>query len=65
MENDCDPTNLVPFSSHEREACCGLCLAIVRGIPGQAGTIMLRVESEMLKSTTATVQSIAAGQGKL
>jgi beta-galactosidase len=52
-----DPTNFTPFSSHNRDAFNGLCLAIVRGLPGQPGTIRLIVESGGLESTTVTVKS--------
>jgi len=54
-----DPTNLVPFPSHEREAFNGLCLVIVRGKPGQPGTIKLKAESDSLESATVTLQSVA------
>ncbi len=57
-----DPTNLVAFPSHQREAFNGLCLAIIRGIPGKTGTIKLNAESESLESTTITVQSIAEAE---
>ncbi len=36
-----DPTDMVPFTSHERAAFNGLCLAIVKGVPGKAGTLRL------------------------
>ncbi|MBN1763786.1 MAG: family 43 glycosylhydrolase [Sedimentisphaerales bacterium] len=54
-----DPTNLVSFASHEREAFNGLCLVIVRGKPGQPGTIRLKAESDSLESATVTLQSVA------
>ena len=54
-----DPTNFVPFPSHEREAFSGLCLVIVRGKPGQQGTIELKAESDSLESVTIILQSIA------
>ncbi len=54
-----DPTNLVPFPSHEREAFNGLCLVIVRGKPGQPGTIRLKAESKSLQSASVTLQSVA------
>jgi beta-galactosidase len=53
-----DPTNFMPFSSHEREAFNGLCLPIVRGKSGQPGTIKLKAESNSLKSATVNLQSI-------
>jgi beta-galactosidase len=49
-----DPTNLTPFPSHERQAFNGLCLVIVRGMPGRPGTIGLKAESEPLGSATVT-----------
>lgn len=52
-----DPTNLTPFPSHERAAFNGFCLVIVRGMPGKAGTIKLKAESESLPSTTVAVRS--------
>jgi beta-galactosidase len=52
-----DPSNLVPFSSHEREAFNGLCLVIVSGIPGEAGIIKLKAESELLQSASLSLQS--------
>ncbi len=54
-----DPTNLIPFPSHKRDAFNGLCLVIIRGIPDQVGTIKLTVESESLESTTVSVKSEA------
>lgn len=57
-----DPTNLIPFPSHNRDAFNGLCLVIVRGIPGQAGTIMLTAESESLESTVVLVKSEVASE---
>ncbi len=60
-----DPTNLVPFPSQERKAFNGLCLVIIRGIPGHTGVIKLKAESESLESTTIILQSIAGGKGKL
>lgn len=53
-----DPTNLVPFPSHEREAFNGLCLAIVRAIPSQSGTIKLIAKSNSLKEATTNIQSV-------
>jgi beta-galactosidase len=52
-----DPTNLVPFPSHLREAFNGFCLVIVRGIPGKTGTIEVTAESGALESTTVTVKA--------
>lgn len=44
-----DPTNFTPFPSHEREAFSGLALVIVRGVPGETGTITVRAESDGLE----------------
>jgi beta-galactosidase len=54
-----DPTDLVPFPSHERKAFNGYCLAIVGGISGRAGTITLKAESDSLKSATVLLRSIS------
>jgi beta-galactosidase len=45
-----DPTSLVPFPSHEREAFNGLALAIIRTRPGETGRITLTATSEGLRS---------------
>jgi beta-galactosidase len=58
-----DPTSLVPFPAHERNAFNGLCLVIVRGKPGQPGTIELKAESESLESETVTLRSTAGPAG--
>ena len=50
-----DPTSLVAFGSAERQAFGGLCLAIVRGKPGQAGRIRLAVSSEGLKGGSVVI----------
>jgi beta-galactosidase len=54
-----DPTDFNIFSSHDRKAFNGLCLVIVRGKPGQPGTIKLKAESDSLESATITLQSVA------
>jgi beta-galactosidase len=54
-----DPTSFVPFQSPEREAFNGLALAIVRGVPGQPGTITIRANSGSLKGDAVVLQSIA------
>jgi beta-galactosidase len=51
-----DPSDLVPFPSHQRDAFNGLCLVIVRGLPGKTGTIRLSAESASIKSTTVLVK---------
>lgn len=52
-----DPTSLVPFPSHDRGAFNGLCLAIVRGKPGQLGTIKVVATADGLKTGTASLKS--------
>jgi beta-xylosidase len=54
-----DPTDFNIFSSHDRKAFNGLALVIVRGKPGQPGTIKLKAESDSLESATVTLRSIA------
>jgi len=54
-----DPTNFMPFPSHERKAFNGLCLMIVRAISGQTGTIRLKAESDSLESATVILHSVA------
>jgi len=55
-----DSTDLTSFHSHERASFNGLCLVIVRAIPGQPDTITLSAESESLTSTSISVTSISA-----
>ncbi len=55
-----DAANLVPFPSHDRDAFNGLCLVIVRGKPGQKGTITVRAESAGLEAGTVTVKTVDA-----
>jgi hypothetical protein len=57
--DDIDPTDFDSFSSGDRKAFKGLALVIVRGKPGQPGTIKLKAESDALESTTVTLQSVA------
>jgi hypothetical protein len=57
--DDIDPTVFSSFSSGNRKAFSGLCLVIVRGKPGQPGTIKLKAESDSLESATVTLQSAA------
>jgi beta-galactosidase len=54
-----DPTSFESFQSKERNAFNGLCLAIVAGKPGQAGTITLKAESEGLAGATIKLVSRA------
>ena len=44
-----DPTNFVPFPSHEREAFNGLAVAIIRSKPGESGSITVTTNSPGLK----------------
>jgi len=52
-----DPTSLESFKSRQRNAFNGLCLVIVRAKPSQAGTIVIKAESEGLEDTTLTIGS--------
>jgi beta-galactosidase len=52
-----DSTNMVPFSSHERDAFNGMAVAIVRAKPGQAGELRIQVESPDLKGASLILQS--------
>jgi beta-galactosidase len=54
-----DPTSFEFFQSTERNAFSGLCLAIVRGEPGQAGTIVVNAMSDGLEDATITLHSQA------
>ena len=53
-----DPTDFDVFSSHDRKAFSGLALVIIRGKPGQPGTIKLKAESDSLKSDTIILHSV-------
>lgn len=53
-----DPTNMVPFPSHRRKAFNGLCLVIVRGIPGEPGTVTLTATSDSLESASIELETI-------
>jgi len=52
-----DPTNFVPFPSHEREAFNGLTLLIVRSKSGDSGSITVRAKSPGLKEARIVVKS--------
>jgi beta-galactosidase len=52
-----DPTNLVPFLSHEREAFSGLALVIIQSNPDVAGSITLTAKSPGLKEAQVVVNS--------
>jgi beta-galactosidase len=55
-----DPTSFESFQAKERKAFNGLCLAIVRAKPGQAGTIALKAQSEGLQEAAIALRSEAA-----
>jgi len=50
-----DPTNFVPFPSHERKAFSGLVLAVIRSIEGKSGTIKITAKSPGLKESKVIV----------
>jgi len=52
-----DATSFESFLAPEHSAFNGLCLAIVQGSAGQAGTITLKAESEGLKDATIKIRS--------
>ncbi|HYG22562.1 MAG TPA: beta-galactosidase GalB [Verrucomicrobiae bacterium] len=54
-----DPTSFEPFQSPARNAFSGVCLAIIRGKPGQSGRITLTARSEGLKPATTRITSRA------
>ena len=53
-----DPTSFEPFQSHDRNSFNGLCLVIVRGKPGQTGTIKIVVRADGLSVGTTTIKTI-------
>ncbi|WP_205509608.1 beta-galactosidase GalB [Longitalea arenae] len=52
-----DAASLEPFPSKERNAFNGLALAIISGISGSTGTIIIRASAEGLSSATITITS--------
>jgi beta-galactosidase len=52
-----DPTNLVPFPSHEREAFSGLALVIIRSKPQESGSITVTARSPGLKEAQTVIRS--------
>jgi beta-galactosidase len=52
-----DPTSFESFQSHDRKAFNGLCLVIVRGMPGQPGKIKLAAKADGLKIGTAFIKT--------
>jgi beta-galactosidase len=53
-----DPTNLVPFPSHEREAFNGLALVIIRSKSRESGAITVTAKSPGLKEAQVVVRHI-------
>jgi beta-galactosidase len=52
-----DPTNLVPFPSHEREAFNGLALVIIRSKTGDSGSITITAKSPGLKEAQVVIKT--------
>jgi len=52
-----DPTSFESFQSHDRKAFNGLCLAIVRGKPGERGKIKLTAKADGLAAETASIET--------
>lgn len=52
-----DPANLESFQAPERAVFNGLCLVIVRAIPGKPGTITLKAEADALHPASLTLKS--------
>jgi beta-galactosidase len=59
-----DPTSFESFQSPDRKAFNGLCLVIVRGLPGQTGTIKIAAHAEGLKTVTTTIRTVIEATGK-
>jgi len=57
-----DPTNMELFQSHDRNAFNGLCLVIVRGMPGQSGTVKVTATADGLKVGTTSVKTTESGR---
>ncbi len=53
-----DSTSFELFQSHDRKAFNGLCLVIIRGKPGQPGTIKLTAMADNLSAGTTTIKAI-------
>ena len=56
--DNADPTNLESFFSHDRQAFNGKCLVIVRGKPGQAGTLKVTASEVGLKNNFVSVKTL-------
>jgi beta-galactosidase len=52
-----DPTNFVPFPSHEREAFSGLALVIIRSKQGEFGLITVTAKSPGLREARVVIKS--------
>ena len=52
-----DPTDMVPFPSHEREAFSGFALVIIRSKAGEPGSIAVTAISPGLKDTQVVIKS--------
>jgi beta-galactosidase len=52
-----DPASFESFQSHDRKSFNGLCLVIVRGMPGQPGKIKLAAKADGLKIGTAFIKT--------
>jgi beta-galactosidase len=50
-----DPTSFEPFQASEHDAFNGLCLVIVRTLPGQTGTITLTADSPGLRGAAVSL----------
>jgi len=55
-----DPASFEPFQSQARKAFNGLCLVILRGKPGQPGTIKLSGTAAGLKAHKAYIKTVTA-----
>ena len=53
-----DATNMISFSSPQRQAFNGLCLVIVKAKAGDAGVIKLKARGEGVKESTIEIKSI-------
>ncbi len=50
-----DPTSFEPFQAHARRAFSGMCLVIVRGVPGRPGSFSVTAASEGLTPATTVI----------
>jgi beta-galactosidase len=57
-----DPADFESFQAHDHKAFNGLCLVIVRGIPGQTGKIELAARADGLKIGTVSIKATAPVQ---